>query len=61
MQNSDPEHRYYMLTVVFDATYDDGSLSSQDNEVVEARWFAHAPDNVLDLIQAEVAAWNTDT
>lgn len=57
---SDPEERYYMLTVIFDAKFKDGTIDIGDEEILEATWFSEPPENVLDFIQEEVAQWESD-
>ena len=56
-----PNHdeRYYMLTVIFDAKYDGGSISISDEEVVEAKWFSESPENVLDFVEKHVSTWGS--
>lgn len=56
----DPNERYYMLTVIFDATYNEGAISISDDEVLEAQWFGQAPENVLDFIREKVLKWEND-
>lgn len=58
---SDPEKRYYMLTVVFDADFEGGTIESSDEEILDAAWFSEPPENVLPFVQEEVAAWDADT
>lgn len=55
-----PHERFYMLTVFFDAKYEEGDLSSSDDEVLEATWFEQSPENIDDFIQANVSKWKTD-
>jgi ADP-ribose pyrophosphatase YjhB (NUDIX family) len=49
-----PDERYYMLTVIFDAKYSSGSISISDEEVLEAKWFSELPENVLDFVEGTV-------
>lgn len=57
---SNPEERYYMLTVVFDARYKGGTIAIGDEEILEAKWFSEPPENVLDFVREEVAEWESD-
>lgn len=54
----DPAERYYVLTVIFDMTYDSGSISIDDEEVLEAKWFAEPPESVLDFVAEHVSTWD---
>lgn len=53
----DPGRRYYMLTVIFDATYDGGSISVNDEEVLEAKWFSEPPEHVQEFVKEHVSEW----
>lgn len=55
----DPDRRYYMLTVIFDAEYDSGSISISDEEVVEAKWFSEPPDNVHEFVEEHLSKWDS--
>lgn len=50
----DPEQRFQMLTVIFDAEYQGGSLEISDEEVFEARWFDEVPENAIEFVQQRV-------
>ena len=43
-----------MLTVVFNAEYDAGEISMDDEEILEVEWFTELPDNVLDFVREQV-------
>lgn len=49
-----------MLTVIFNAKYDKGSISVSDDEIIEAKWFTEAPKNVADFIREKVEDWEND-
>jgi ADP-ribose pyrophosphatase YjhB (NUDIX family) len=51
---SDPDERYYMLTAVFDATFDSGSISVGE-EVLEAEWFLELPENLLKFVEDHIS------
>ncbi|MFC7073425.1 NUDIX hydrolase [Halovenus rubra] len=55
----DPDQRYYMLTVQFEAGYEGGEISISDDEILEARWFSESPDNVADFLEEKVRTWNS--
>ena len=52
---SESNDRYYMLTVIFDAEYDEGEISIDDEEILEVKWFTELPDNVLGFVQEQGA------
>jgi ADP-ribose pyrophosphatase YjhB (NUDIX family) len=57
---TDPDRRFWMLTVWFEARPRDASgdeLSVADDEVLEARWVADPPDAVLDFLEPKVREW----
>jgi len=47
---TDPDQRYYMLTVVFEAEYRGGDIAIGDDEILEAKWFESLPENVNELV-----------
>lgn len=51
---SEPTDRYHMLTVIFDAKYEQGETSIDDEEILEVKWFSELPDNVLEFVQERV-------
>lgn len=59
---TDPDTRYWMLTVWFEARPVEGAnaedgLSVGDDEILEARWFADPPESVLDFLTPKVRQW----
>jgi len=60
MLESNPEERYYMLTVVFDARYEGGTIVIGDEEILEAKWFSEPPENVLEFVWEQLAEWESD-
>jgi ADP-ribose pyrophosphatase YjhB (NUDIX family) len=54
-----PDERYQMLTTIFNATYNSGSISIDDREVLEAKWFSEPPENVLDFVEEHVSRWDS--
>ncbi|NGM68642.1 NUDIX domain-containing protein [Natronolimnobius sp. AArcel1] len=56
---TDPDQRFYMLTVQFEADSEGGEISISDEEVVEARWFSESPGNVADFLEGRVQTWNS--
>ena len=57
---SDPDEQYYMLTVIFDAECEEGTISINDDEILEAKWLAQPPENILDFVQEQVAKWEDE-
>ena len=51
---TDPGERFSLLTVVFDAKYELGTISIGDDEVLEARWFEERPEHLLDFVREYV-------
>jgi len=49
-----------MLTVVFDARYEGGTIAISDEEILDAEWFSEPPENVLDFVRVQVAEWESD-
>lgn len=48
-----------MLTVIFNAAeYDGGTISVNDDEVLEARWFSEPPGNVHDFVKEHISEWD---
>lgn len=54
-----PGERFYMLTVIFDADYDEGTISISDDEVLEAKWFSDLPEHVHDFVEEHVSTWDS--
>lgn len=52
--DQDPEQRFQMLTVIFDAEYQGGSIEISDEEVLEAKWFDDVPENAIEFVQQPV-------
>lgn len=50
----DPEQRFHMLTVIFDAEYRGGSVEISDDEVLEATWHRNVPDNAIAFVQEHI-------
>jgi hypothetical protein len=55
---SDPDQRLYMLTVEFEADYENGEISIGDEDILEAKWFAEPPEAVHDFIEGKVEEWD---
>ena len=51
---TNPDERFSLLTVVFDAKYESGTISIGDDEVLEARWFEERPEHLLDFVREYV-------
>lgn len=58
---TDPDQRFYMLTVQFEADYERGSISISDEEIVEAKWFSEPPDNVTEFLEKKIQTWDGAT
>jgi hypothetical protein len=61
---TDPDRRFQMLTVWFEARRRDAGadgLSVSDDEIRQARWFADPPDAVLDFLEPKVRASADET
>lgn len=56
---TEPDQRFYMLTVQFEADFEGGESSISDDEIVEAKWFSESPDNVADFLEEKVRKWNS--
>jgi ADP-ribose pyrophosphatase YjhB (NUDIX family) len=54
---TDPDQRFHMLTVEFEADYDGGDISVGDDEILEARWFTDPPETVGEFLDAKVQEW----
>ncbi|MFB6112426.1 MAG: NUDIX hydrolase [Halobacteriaceae archaeon] len=55
---TDSAQQFQMLTVIFEAQYQGGTIEISDDEVLEARWFAEPPDSLPALIDEQVADWS---
>jgi hypothetical protein len=44
-----------MLTAIFDAEYDGGSISSSDRDALESKRFSEPPEAVLDFGEEHVS------
>lgn len=53
----EPERRFQMLTVWFEGTAEPTEIEIGDDEIVEARWFAEAPNAVHDFLEGKVPEW----
>ncbi|WP_436925231.1 NUDIX hydrolase [Halosimplex amylolyticum] len=58
VHENDPDRRFQMLTVWFDADAQATEIDIGDDEIVEARWFAEPPDRVHDFLEEQVADWD---
>ncbi|WP_415379643.1 NUDIX hydrolase [Halosimplex sp. TS25] len=54
----DPERRFQMLTVWFEAGAQGTAIDIGDDEIAEARWFENPPDRVHDFLEEKVADWD---
>ena len=55
---TNPDQRFYMLTMRFEADYESGDISISDDEIMEAKWFSESPDNVAGFLEEKVESWN---
>lgn len=58
---TDPDQRFYMLTVEFEAQYERGDITVSDDEILGAKWFSEAPESVSNHIEGKVEEWNSKT
>ncbi|WP_266075315.1 NUDIX hydrolase [Haladaptatus caseinilyticus] len=55
---TDREQRLHALTVHFDArAMETAGTSTDDEEVLEAKWFTNPPEPVFDFLEPKVEAW----
>jgi ADP-ribose pyrophosphatase YjhB (NUDIX family) len=54
---TDPDKRFSMLTVWFEARARGTDVSVGDEGILEARWFADAPEAVQDFLEPKFRAW----
>ncbi|MFC7205359.1 NUDIX hydrolase [Haloferax namakaokahaiae] len=57
VNEADESSRFHVLTVEFDAAYESGHLFIDDEDIVEAQWFAEPPDDTHESLDDKIEQW----